>query len=610
MKLSLRTRVLVLLLLFLSQATISTLFVSRLAREFDEAGDRFRDTLRVYRLTRTLDAQIHAAAMAANDRLIAGAPPDQAARFRAADASARSLMRTLGEAELGDGAERELLVRLEETYEAIAGIASEILAFERPLGDPAAGALMERMDRSVDQASATLGSLLATMEARIDQSNALAARRSARLRTTALLSLAGLLGTSVLALVLLNAWILSPLAGMRRAIAAMQLGDYAPPPAPARRRLPNELAEVSERLQSKFLEIGRLAELTRAINEGRSLDEVLDLVYEKFTGLLPYDRIGLALVEDGGETITARWSRNRSGARMIGDGYSAPLATSSLAQVLAEGKPRILNDLAEYLRMKPSSEATSLIVREGMRSSLTCPLILKAAPIGVMFFSSRQLDAYRDAHVDLFLQIAGQLAAIIDKSRLHDELVRLNRLKNDFLGMAAHDLRNPAAAIGGYAEILLHDAPESAADQARMLERIAALAHELDTLLETLLDVAVIEAGTFTIAARAGGARHFPERGARAQPSGRREQGHPARGHRHPGRSRTVRPGAHPPGARQPDRQCRQVFATGLLRRGRRRGRRGIGRFLGAGRGAGHSGSRAVRPLPGLLADLDPSDRG
>ena len=106
--------------------------------------------------------------------------------------------------------------------------------------------------------------------------------------------------------------------------------------------------------------------------------------------------------------------------------------------IIDTGKPRILNDLEEYLSEHPDSESTHLIVEEGMRSSLTCPLIALGKPLGFIFFSSMQKNTYRDIHVELFLQIAAQLGLIAEKGKLYENSVELNVLKNKFLGILVY----------------------------------------------------------------------------------------------------------------------------------------------------------------------------
>ena len=195
-------------------------------------------------------------------------------------------------------------------------------------------------------------------------------------------------------------------------------------------QLGKALGELGRVLEAQFEQIQALARITERVNAGLILDEVLSYVFESFRPLIPYERIGFSLLEDHGRIVRARWARSDAPEMKITAGYSQPIAGSSLQQIIQTGRPRILNDLVAYLQEHPNSESTQLIIEEGMRSSLTCPLIALGKPVGFMFFSSVQPNTYRNAHVELFLQIAGQLATIVEKSRLYQELVELNQLKD------------------------------------------------------------------------------------------------------------------------------------------------------------------------------------
>lgn len=77
-----------------------------------------------------------------------------------------------------------------------------------------------------------------------------------------------------------------------------------------------------------------------------------------------------------------------------------------------------------------------------------------------------------------------------------ESLSLLNEQKNRFLGMAAHDLRNPLASIRGFSEIILSDDSGSFnAEQKEFLEFIHNLSNQMLQLVNDLLDVSVIESG-------------------------------------------------------------------------------------------------------------------
>ncbi len=76
------------------------------------------------------------------------------------------------------------------------------------------------------------------------------------------------------------------------------------------------------------------------------------------------------------------------------------------------------------------------------------------------------------------------------------QLSKANASKNRFLGMAAHDLRNPLASIRGLAEFLRDGvAGPMNADQLDLVETIHSASQAMLEMVNELLDVATIESG-------------------------------------------------------------------------------------------------------------------
>lgn len=79
------------------------------------------------------------------------------------------------------------------------------------------------------------------------------------------------------------------------------------------------------------------------------------------------------------------------------------------------------------------------------------------------------------------------------------QLERLNREKNQFLGMAAHDLRKPIGLVMSYSEFLMDEAETLDAEQMRFLRTINASSTFMKRLVDDFLDVSAIEAGKFDL---------------------------------------------------------------------------------------------------------------
>ncbi|HEV2844430.1 MAG TPA: HAMP domain-containing sensor histidine kinase [Thermoanaerobaculia bacterium] len=100
-------------------------------------------------------------------------------------------------------------------------------------------------------------------------------------------------------------------------------------------------------------------------------------------------------------------------------------------------------------------------------------------------------------YFDELSQLNNELATTQrELAKSNHDLARLNDQKNQFLGMAAHDLRNPLDVILTYSDFLLEDAaPALRAEQVKFIEAIRSSSEFMLRLVENLLDLAKIESG-------------------------------------------------------------------------------------------------------------------
>lgn len=81
------------------------------------------------------------------------------------------------------------------------------------------------------------------------------------------------------------------------------------------------------------------------------------------------------------------------------------------------------------------------------------------------------------------------------------ELRDLNQLKNQFLGMAAHDLRNPVGIIMMFGRILFDEAGEQlSAEQREYLSDCLEAAGRMKQIIDNFLNASIIESGKLRLA--------------------------------------------------------------------------------------------------------------
>jgi len=131
------------------------------------------------------------------------------------------------------------------------------------------------------------------------------------------------------------------------------------------------------------------------------------------------------------------------------------------------------------------------------------PLKSQEKMIGVLFLYTDANPPWYVRSQEILLSIGGLIGdAIVSAERAEQilennkQLKKLNELKNKFLGIASHDLRNPLYLIRTFSEILKDESLGTVnPKQKGLLEKIFTASNFMRALLDNLLDISKIESG-------------------------------------------------------------------------------------------------------------------
>jgi signal transduction histidine kinase len=129
-----------------------------------------------------------------------------------------------------------------------------------------------------------------------------------------------------------------------------------------------------------------------------------------------------------------------------------------------------------------------------MVSYLAVPVTSRSGEvIGGLVFGHPQPAKFTVEHETLVVSIAAQAAISIDNAKLFEEVKALNDKKDEFIGLASHELKTPLASINGYLQILDRQIKDEGPK--RFLGKALNQVSRITSLVNDLLDVSKIEAG-------------------------------------------------------------------------------------------------------------------
>ncbi len=176
---------------------------------------------------------------------------------------------------------------------------------------------------------------------------------------------------------------------------------------------------------SQIDKLRMLLDITKTISRSLDLDEVLGLVMDTLGTLIPYDAAGIYLIEFGEDSSNPYIFKSKviRGYQISFDLIEPRLKLGEgfLGTVAQSGKPIISPDVSKDDRYFPARELT--------RSEMLAPIISNEHVIGVFDLESDHLNAYSDDDLSVLQLLASQVAIIIEKVRLHDEVVEKKRIQ-------------------------------------------------------------------------------------------------------------------------------------------------------------------------------------
>lgn len=318
--------------------------------------------------------------------------------------------------------------------------------------------------------------------------------------------------------------VVSGVVGEETAVAAMRAGahDFIVKGNWARLgpAIERELLEASNRYEQarsnralRFLaEASR--DLTGSLDDESTIDRVARLGVPELA-----DWAGLYLDTPGKLTQVAQAHVSLASPAFVRDvaliAAPDPRGDHPVAVAFRTGRSQLLADVSckDWRRMTEASDsdAPKAIEAPSVRSFIAVPLLARGRVIGVLGFArADQGRPYDSADLALADELAWRAALAIDNARLYAAERRARsdaeaavHLRDEFLSVAAHELKTPVTSLQASAQLTLRRLDrQGTLDPSRVVrafELIDHQSHKLSQLIGQLLDVSRLEAGKLTL---------------------------------------------------------------------------------------------------------------
>lgn len=244
------------------------------------------------------------------------------------------------------------------------------------------------------------------------------------------------------------------------------------------------LAAAREDLQRRVGELDLLRGLERLFADAPGLDQALDALLERTTGLLGARASAILLRE--GDAGVLQFRGARGGRPDVVRSMRLPIGKGIAGTVVETGVPIVANDIAVERSFDPALAAA---IGYPIQNALAVPLVHDGEVHGAIELLNKP-GGFETADLDLLVLVAELTAHHVAVARDRERRAREQRLATigQLLSGVMHDLKTPLSIISGYAQLMAME--DDAAERQRSCKVLLDQFATIDAMTREVLDFA------------------------------------------------------------------------------------------------------------------------
>lgn len=289
---------------------------------------------------------------------------------------------------------------------------------------------------------------------------------------------------------------------------------------------PSDLTHITQEMYKKNFELAeknKMLSILRAIDEvilstvtdiGEIAQHVADLIVReaefKAVFIFIYDRdAGVLQRLAKSETNSLAVINNSSEQKIFRETISLEKDHNSIEQVVNSRKPQITTDLTDLLDPIIDKEHMRIIQENlSIKSSIIYPLIVRGEVLGSIVFSLSEQDKnFAPFQREFIERLVDVIGIALDNALLYkriqdanEKLKELDKMKDEFVSLASHELRTPMTIIKSYLWMTINGKGGELTEKQRFyVTRAYVSTDRLITFVNEMLNVSRIESNRVSI---------------------------------------------------------------------------------------------------------------